>query len=212
MIQKIIHFGLFGGWQLSDLDKRCIASWREILPDYELRLWTDENGPQTPWFQCAIRTRPINASNYIKWWALKEYGGWFLDNDYEVLRPLPGEHEAVIGWQREDKDEDAINSAIVGSEKGHWFVSECLERMETLSNGDDKWPVLFGCGNPTYILRQNGLTGLNVEQTVRGVKVYERKALYPWFYTEPPIARECIPALTFGIHYWNGSWMKKEGA
>lgn len=39
MIPKIIHYCWFSGDPYPDLIKRCIRSWKNMMPDYKLRLW-----------------------------------------------------------------------------------------------------------------------------------------------------------------------------
>ena len=43
MIPKIIHYCWFGGKDLPNLASRCIDSWKRILPDYEIKCWSEEN-------------------------------------------------------------------------------------------------------------------------------------------------------------------------
>jgi len=43
MIPKIIHYCWFGKGEMSDLALKCIASWKKYLPDYELKLWNEDN-------------------------------------------------------------------------------------------------------------------------------------------------------------------------
>lgn len=202
-INKIIHYGLFGGWKFSDLDRKCIESWRSVLPDFELRLWTDTNGPDTPFFRDAIAKKPINASNYVKYWALNRFGGIFLDNDVEVLKPFDLSPNCFLGWQRDDIEQDCINTAVIGSIPEHPFIARCLGRMNR--DHADAWPVWFGCGMPTEELRASGMKGLNVEQDVGDVRVYDKDRFYPFRWDEehdPSRATE----RTIAIHHWSGSW------
>lgn len=39
MIPKIIHFCWMSGDPYPEKIKKCINSWKEKLPDYEIRLW-----------------------------------------------------------------------------------------------------------------------------------------------------------------------------
>ena len=39
MIPKKIHYCWFSGDKYPRLVKKCLKSWREILPDYEIKLW-----------------------------------------------------------------------------------------------------------------------------------------------------------------------------
>jgi mannosyltransferase OCH1-like enzyme len=205
-IPRIIHYALCGGWKLSDLDERCIATWRAVLPDYELHLWTDENGPKDrPFFRDACRLRPVNASNYIKFWALNEFGGIFLDNDVEVVRPFDLSPACFVAFQRDDVIDDCINTAVIGSEPKHPFILSCLRRLD--SDQADTWPIWPGCGLPTEELRFRGLRGLNVEQVVEGVTVYDKERFYPWRWDEQP-DRSRVTDRTFAIHHWASSWAK----
>ena len=43
MIPKIIHYCWFGGKEMPPLVQKCIKSWKEHLPDYEFKLWNEEN-------------------------------------------------------------------------------------------------------------------------------------------------------------------------
>lgn len=44
-IPKTIHYVWVGGKPLTPLAKRCITSWREHLPEYEFKLWNEDNSP-----------------------------------------------------------------------------------------------------------------------------------------------------------------------
>jgi hypothetical protein len=42
MIPKIIHYCWFGGNPLPESAKKCIASWRKYLPDYQIWQWSEK--------------------------------------------------------------------------------------------------------------------------------------------------------------------------
>ena len=42
-IPKIIHYCWFGGKEKPDLIKKCMATWKEKLPDYEIKEWNENN-------------------------------------------------------------------------------------------------------------------------------------------------------------------------
>lgn len=42
VIPKIIHYCWFGGNPLPESAKKCIASWRKFLPDYEIWQWVED--------------------------------------------------------------------------------------------------------------------------------------------------------------------------
>ena len=43
MIPKIIHYCWFGRKPLPKYARKCIASWKKFLPDYEIREWNEDN-------------------------------------------------------------------------------------------------------------------------------------------------------------------------
>lgn len=206
MIPKIIHTALMGGYKPSALGERCIESWRRVLPDYKIVIWTDASVPRSDWVKAAISEKPVNASHWVQWRSLFDHGGIFLDVDVEVIRPFDLEHQVFLGFQRADSGECCINNAIVGAVPKHPFVRRILNRIESTSPGG--WPLITGPGILTDVLRENGLHGLNVEQRVGDVMVYDRERFYPWFYTEPEIPRDQLSERTFACHLWEGSWNK----
>lgn len=42
-IPHVIHYCWFGGNPLGIDEQRCIKSWREFLPDYEIKRWDESN-------------------------------------------------------------------------------------------------------------------------------------------------------------------------
>jgi tetratricopeptide (TPR) repeat protein len=45
LIPKIIHYCWLGRAPQSDLNRRCLESWRRVLPHYRLKLWDETNVP-----------------------------------------------------------------------------------------------------------------------------------------------------------------------
>lgn len=91
MIPKIIHYCWFGGGEYTDKVKMCIASWRKILPEYEIRLWNEDNVDlnESPYIKDAYTAgKYAFVSDYVRMKVLEEYGGIYLDVDMEVKQPL----------------------------------------------------------------------------------------------------------------------------
>ena len=43
MIPKIIHDCWFGRGEMPELAKKCIESWKNVLPEYEIKEWNEDN-------------------------------------------------------------------------------------------------------------------------------------------------------------------------
>lgn len=89
MIPKIIHYCWLSGDMYPDKIKKCINSWKKIMPDYEIMIWDlsrfDINS--IVWTKQAYEKKKYAfASDYIRFYALYNYGGIYLDSDVEILR------------------------------------------------------------------------------------------------------------------------------
>lgn len=147
MIPKILHYVWLGRGEKSDTIKRCIESWERHLPDYQVMLWNEETYDITtaPRFvQEAYNAKKwAFASDYIRLWALYKYGGIYLDTDTEVLKPLDSflKHRFFIGTQvftvdvdkKNKKDVTNLSMGIIGTEPGHPYIKECIDKLENSS-------------------------------------------------------------------------------
>ena len=70
--------------------KRFMKTWRRCLPDYEIKVWTEnEFDPMSsiPYVREAYECEKYAfVSDYVRLYALNEYGGIYLDTDVEVLK------------------------------------------------------------------------------------------------------------------------------
>lgn len=126
MIPKIIHFIWFGGNPFPEKVQYCIESWKKYLPDYQFMLWNEEAFDVTtlPFTEQAyMHKKWAFVSDYVRVYALYKYGGWYLDTDIEIVRPLMSleQYRLVLGT-----DEEGFLTALMGSEKTHsHFGKKC---------------------------------------------------------------------------------------
>lgn len=91
MIPKIIHYCWFGGNPLPESAKKCIASWRKYLPDYEIKEWNESNFDVNiiPYTAEAYKVKKYAfVSDYARFWILYKYGGLYFDTDVEVIKNM----------------------------------------------------------------------------------------------------------------------------
>ena len=72
MIPKIIHYCWLSGDEFPDDIKKCIDSWKRILPDYEFRLWDTRRFhiSDSTWVAQAFEAKKYAfAADYIRLYA-----------------------------------------------------------------------------------------------------------------------------------------------
>lgn len=97
MIPKIIHYCWFGRGEMPELAQKCIASWHKYMPDWEYKLWNEDNFDvnSVPYTKEAYKVQKFAfVSDYVRLWALNKYGGLYMDVDFEVYKPF----DDLLGW------------------------------------------------------------------------------------------------------------------
>lgn len=134
MIPKIIHYCWLSGERMPDDIQKCIDTWEQLFPDFELRLWDKYSFDfdSVPFTRDALAARKwAFVSDYIRLYALYHEGGIYLDTDvmaFGRIGPLL-ENRFFTGLEMRDKQHTDIyvEGAIMGAEKGHPFVERALE-------------------------------------------------------------------------------------
>lgn len=130
MIPKVIHYIWVGPNRLGKLQQRCIDSWKKHLPDYQFKLWTENNLPKEVLEHPYVKTmyekkKWAFVSDYIRFWVLNREGGIYLDTDTEVLKSFDDllEHSVFFG-----KTKDGVVAAgVIGAESEQRVIKDILE-------------------------------------------------------------------------------------
>ncbi|OTG93968.1 glycosyl transferase [Acinetobacter sp. ANC 4654] len=91
MIPKIIHYCWFGTKELPEECQKIINDWKIYCPNWEIKLWNEQsfNLSAHPFTLSAYEQKKYAfVSDYVRAWALYEYGGIYLDTDVELKAPL----------------------------------------------------------------------------------------------------------------------------
>lgn len=126
-VPKVIHYCWFGNNPLPDSVIACISSWKKFCPDYQIIEWNEKN------FDLNINNYVKEAyeskkyafvTDYVRLYALYNFGGIYLDSDVEVLKPLDKflEHRAFTGCE----NEEYCVTGIIAAEQGHPWIKDLL--------------------------------------------------------------------------------------
>lgn len=175
MIPKIIHYIWFGGKPFPSKVQECIDSWHKYMPEYQFILWDEKKFDvnSVPFTKQAYANKKwAFVSDYVRIYALNKYGGWYLDTDIEILKPLaPFEmNRMVLGT-----DHDGALTALMGSEPLHPFWEQMLDIYNNMSFLQDNGTFNLTVNN-TYlqdILKEYGYVFENKYQKLRdGILVF----------------------------------------
>ncbi len=206
-IPKIIHYCWFGKNKMPKLNLKCIESWRNILPDFELKLWNEDN------FDININRFVKEAyemkkwafvTDYVRLYVLFNYGGIYMDTDVEVLKRLDRFliHSAFTGFE----SDKYIPTGIMGAEKGNKWIGYLLDYYEDkkfiLRNGLNTAPntVII-----TELSKKLGLKTDNKYQILKyDVHIYPSEFFCPMAFDS---LQKDITYNTYTIHHFSGSWL-----
>lgn len=182
MIPKIIHYCWFSDDKKPALIRKCIRSWKKHLPDYEIRCW-DGNSFDFDSLQFTREALSVKkyaaVSDYIRLYALYNYGGVYLDSDVEVFNSLDPflDNQFFSGFEYFDKYQ--IEAGIIGSVKGFPYLKECMKYYETHPFIHDNGEYDINVHQAPDILTENaipyGFEATGIEQTTsNGMHFYPR--------------------------------------
>ena len=175
MIPKIIHYIWFGGKPFPNKVLKCIESWHKYLPDYEFKLWNEETfDVNSVEFtkQAYANKKWAFVSDYVRMYALNKFGGWYLDTDIEILRPIERfeDHRMVLGT-----DHDGALTALMGSEPNHPYWTEVLAFYDSMNfvNEDGTFNITVNNTHLQGVLESYGYKFENKFQELKeGIVVY----------------------------------------
>lgn len=206
-IPKIIHYCWFGDGEKTKLSQKCIQGWKNTLKGYEIIEWNEKN------FNININRYVKEAydckkyafvSDYVRLYALLNYGGIYLDTDVEVLRDFDSflELEAFVGFE----DNELISTAIIGAKRGNSIIEEWFNTYANrnfLNNG--KMNEVTNVRVFTNLLLKYGLIQNNTLQRIKNNTI----TIYPTEYFSPLKFGSKIPKSTKNtvtIHWFEGTW------
>ncbi|MBN1043577.1 glycosyl transferase [Clostridium botulinum] len=140
MIPKKIHYCWFGKNKIPEFNKKCIESWKEYCPDYEIIEWNEDNFDIScnQYVKEAYEAKKYAfVTDYVRLYAIYHHGGVYMDTDVEVLKCLDKflRHGAFTGCE----NNEFCVTGTMGAEKGNVWIKQLLnqykEKKFILPNG-----------------------------------------------------------------------------
>lgn len=207
MIPKRIHYCWFGNHPKPKLIQKCIASWRQMLPDWEISEWNETNYDVTKNEYIAEAYRQKKWAfvvDYARFDILNEYGGIFFDTDVELLKPIPESfllYQAFTGFE----SDRTVNPGLVYASEADQTVLRSI--MSTYENKQFGEKINGRIENivdiVTGVLDKKGLKKDNSFQVIEGIAVFPKE--YFCCFNHEIQAFE-IGEETVSVHHYAASW------
>ena len=210
-IPKVIHYCWFSGNELPDYLKRCMESWEEKCPDYEIRRWDESNYDihKNPYMEQAYQAKKWGfVPDYARLDILYNHGGFYLDTDVELLKSLDtlrgqGAFCGVEKWGNVNM------GGCSGAVKHHPMIRELLlHRGNIPFIYEDGSMNLETCGvYETKPFIAHGMKVNNTTQRINNVTVFASDFFHPYDYMS---GKTVLTQNTFSIHHFNGGWLNAQ--
>lgn len=199
MIPKIIHYCWLSNDPIPKDLKKYMKSWKEKLYDYEFILWDlnrfDLN--RSLWVKQAFEAKKYAfAADYIRLYAVYNYGGIYMDMDVEVIKSFNDllRNDYILGYEAAK----GLEAGVFGAPKKAPWVKEVLEYYTSkefaLPNGlynDTPLPIIMDeVLNADYITNKKIVPLPTDFLTAKSYKT----------------GKITITPNTYTIHHFAGSW------
>ncbi len=201
-IPKIIHYCWFGKNPKPDLVLKCIGSWKNIMPDYEIKEWNEENFNinDFEYTRLAYQNKKwAFVSDFVRLKALYENGGIYLDTDMYVLKSfddfIENNYELILGKE----DEENISAGMIACNKNNIYIKMLIEYYEKELNREPIPKIMTKIFN-NYIKIENIIN-------INTIKIFESINFYPFDANNiSKFNYNNAPKESYAVHLWNYSW------
>ena len=208
MIPKILHYVWVGDKEKPESVKAYIESWKKHCPDYMIMEWDNEKFGKTNnrFAKQAFENRKwAFVSDYLRLYALYNYGGIYLDTDVEITNNIDKflTNDFFIGFEKY-KNNISCATALIGATPTNFIIKALLDYyndkdFET-KKGLDMTPN-------TQIFTEHFCKEFNLSTLQNGeeiIKLDKNSIIYPYYYF---CQKEEKHSENYAIHHFDGSWI-----
>lgn len=216
MIPKIIHYCWLSNDPIPQNLQTYMKSWRAFLPDYEFMLWDFNRFDKTSsiWVQEAFdKKKYAFAADYIRLYAVYNYGGFYFDMDVEVLKSFDDllNMKSVICWQ---DGYEGVEAACFGAEKGASWLKACLDYYQNkhFINSKNKMELrpLPSIMEETLKETEYGIESVSSIKDVLNAESNKQIVILPNYFFSPKsyqTGKINKTEQTYAIHHFAASWV-----
>lgn len=207
MIPRRIHYCWFGRGPMPELAQHCIESWHRFMPDYEYKLWNEDNFDinSVPYVREAYEARKYAfVTDYVRLYALYTEGGIYMDTDVEVLKPYDDllELGGFTGYEG-SKYLPPVTGTMASEAGGEW-VKEQLEsyKYAHFLLPDGSFDMKTNTLRISEIMKAGGFIQDGKKQVYKGMHIFPVE----YFCPRQTTGEILMTKNTYCNHHFMGSW------
>jgi mannosyltransferase OCH1-like enzyme len=144
-IPKIIHQIWIG--DQSQRPVNLMQTWVDMNPEWEYRLWTDDNLPEMICQDQFDKMKQLHGkADILRYEILYQYGGFYVDADSECILPLEDfllDNDSFAGYENERVRGNLIANGYIASTKENdlmWILLSKIKKIPDI-NIKEPWQI-----------------------------------------------------------------------
>ena len=206
-IPKKIH-QIWLGSPLPEKFKKYTESWQRLHPDWEYKLWTDEDAKGLEMENRTLFDYAVNLgqkSDILRYDIIRQQGGIYVDTDFECLKPFDDllYLDFFLGVAYDANP--LLYCGLFGSTATNLIIRKCVSDIYVPYNGNDADTIMELTG-PEHITRS---FFKRVTAETERVVAFPMDFFYPFPNRErfTGNARDYIRPYSYAVHHWKTSWL-----
>lgn len=132
-IPKKIHYVWVGTAPIPKQDQKYINDWKKLHPDFTIKRWTEKDIDLEKYSlvkKAIDEKRWALAADIIRMYVVYNEGGFYMDTDVELLKPLDDllKYDGVACWEAKYW----FTTSFFGAKKHSPWIGKVLKRYEGL--------------------------------------------------------------------------------
>ena len=208
-IPKIIH-QIWLGSKFPDKFRRWQETWIEKHPEWEYKLWMDEDIAELELENIALFKESKNwgqKADIARYEILYRFGGMYVDIDFECIMPFDALFHRYSFFTGISSGVDLFesNNALIAASPGHPIMRACIDNMTLKSKYTQLISMVVNTTGPGFFTEQ--IMELE-DQMGDDMIVFPCSYLYPLgLHDGEPPRHTYLKYESFGIHHWSASWV-----
>ena len=210
-IPNTIHQIWLGDKPLPKKSIKWINSWKKLNPEWEHKLWGEENIKELKITEFDVYSKKINPgyrSDILRYIILNKFGGVYVDTDFECLKSIPSDilqYKFIAGVMFGEKP--FIGNSILMSHPNSLLLDRILNNIKSKNYKNDI----------KHIISSTGPNALTQDYFALPKEIKKECLILPsnYFYPYPNFMLnkqtnryDEIEEISIGIHHWEMTWMK----